>query len=1512
MVKRKVNKKKGGRRKKGKGFEEEDAQYLNEIREEKYGKMEDSAPTDTEIEKYKKKYAIKGQDDRIEEAIDDYIDDLVMKIYDSIEIEDNDGDKMNDAVYYKYKELITKEIYKLFDYKKVSKDLQKILIFIDENGFVKKVFKYVACLLIWNQLSKNIDKLNGDEFINFEYINELVTVLSEDNWEDKFIYRVKRKQLQIPEEVYKYLIDKKLLKDYEPKKKIIVGIGKPKRGGKFSDIFSLPSKAINKVKEVAKSIFKPDYSNFPEPSKKVLEERGNVPIIELEITRVPLSGAIKGLINALTMGKFNEGQKDSGYDKFFHLALVATVRTIKGQNLKVVMQKNARVEITKEVKEGANTEYLKLPLKGFNMSVNELLDLTRKRIGDTNFFRYDSFNNNCQIFVKELLTTMNLYDKKAADFVYQDTLAIIKKVPSWNREILNWTTDAGNVFSKLTGSGKKLYNVNYNMKRQLKRKGKGFEEEDKMYLNEIDNPHQGLTEGYAPTEEYITKYKKKYSLKFDEDAERINSTIDAALEELSKKAIYEVKKEEGRAIYGEEAEKIIKKIDSSLDREKVIKQVKKFQKWAEKNSQSFNLQILEYRVIVMMLIQQNIWQNLNKEIGDNYKKFNKDDDLVYEELTKEGTPFYEVFDAMDNLGIKFYNVFKKGEKFGNVKIQKEVITYFENEGIIKAEPIVIGIGRRRKTAPKRAGKKGGKITDVFKKIKDSAVHIGNVVKDSAIHSKNVIKDVGKKAIDLGKKSVVAIYEDIKRRNNDIQRIEDGFKKVVQAGQLTVANKDWWNKTMTTPDTYILLVSTAFSVASIAGVPAAGTLAAATKILGDLGQGRPIKVSDINSLALSLIPVPQAGKVVNASMFDKVKTAMIGAKSMTAAQRAAIIGKNVVTASNSLVDTYGKKEGGRKRKLKSLLDVIKNPSLYKSDYQISDTNAELPLNYMVETKGNKATNAPARFNPIFITGGRLRLGKKRYGGLIGFCPHCFLDKELGKKRVDKKMSKKRGGMLFNKIEAPAGTSYKSLKPCDTGYTDFGLTCTRCEWKKGDWHPSCNTYSKVDWKDVEDSLKKAFEPLTHAFSDIKDSFDKFEGMTEQALQDFGGKLRDNFGGYSDWLLDKFDPIFEQVKQFVDSIISLDYFRWVISNPEILLVYCILMCKVLAIVYPEAAVIGTLLQLLKDIIDKKPISFNTLLDLAMNIVAMFVPTSGVLDDRIEGIADLVMAKLRGIDATERAYIIGKNLIALANALDESAGGVSYDEWNRSYESIDNGENSQEAINKANGVVPNAPNLPPPPPDVPLPEGGVYNPYDLGEVVLDKDLKRDFRHYTKKDCDKLTGNYNDVTGRCELKGDIAKNYPPNWSYNQIAKVDYNNPCTYGHIGMLNGSQHRLLSAYECQAVGGLTSPNGECHLPDGRNVADCDEPADPTTKGGRRKKVLSGATRQLHIHSVNIRNTVPLKEAQKMARNIMNTKKDRYHRETKNFIRFRHIPKTKFQPKSYVTKKVNKDVEIVFGKLK
>ena len=69
--------------------------------------------------------------------------------------------------------------------------------------------------------------------------------------------------------------------------------------------------------------------------------------------------------------------------------------------------------------------------------------------------------------------------------------------------------------------------------------------------------------------------------------------------------------------------------------------------------------------------------------------------------------------------------------------------------------------------------------------------------------------------------------------------------------------------------------------------------------------------------------------------------------------------------------------------------------------------------------------------------------------------------------------------------------------------------------------------------------------------------------------------------------------------------------------------------------------------------------------------------------------------------------------------------------------------------------------------------------------------------------------------------------------------------------------------------------------------------------------------IHAVIVKKrSVPREEADRMTLDILKKKKVPFMRETKNTYRYRHIPKTKFS--EFRSKKVNKDITIVFGKLK
>ena len=88
------------------------------------------------------------------------------------------------------------------------------------------------------------------------------------------------------------------------------------------------------------------------------------------------------------------------------------------------------------------------------------------------------------------------------------------------------------------------------------------------------------------------------------------------------------------------------------------------------------------------------------------------------------------------------------------------------------------------------------------------------------------------------------------------------------------------------------------------------------------------------------------------------------------------------------------------------------------------------------------------------------------------------------------------------------------------------------------------------------------------------------------------------------------------------------------------------------------------------------------------------------------------------------------------------------------------------------------------------------------------------------------------------------------------------------------------------------------------------PPKKGIPEPYIHDKGIEDWQIHDVLVKKTVPLSDAQKIAREILKTRKDRYHRDTKKFYRFRNIPKTKF--KEFRTKKVNDTTEIIFGKRK
>ena len=69
------------------------------------------------------------------------------------------------------------------------------------------------------------------------------------------------------------------------------------------------------------------------------------------------------------------------------------------------------------------------------------------------------------------------------------------------------------------------------------------------------------------------------------------------------------------------------------------------------------------------------------------------------------------------------------------------------------------------------------------------------------------------------------------------------------------------------------------------------------------------------------------------------------------------------------------------------------------------------------------------------------------------------------------------------------------------------------------------------------------------------------------------------------------------------------------------------------------------------------------------------------------------------------------------------------------------------------------------------------------------------------------------------------------------------------------------------------------------------------------------LTLHAIIVKKPIELETAKDIA---MHFTKKKYYRETSKSYRFRHYPKTAFEPNSFQTKKLSKNVSLVFGKHK
>lgn len=183
----------------------------------------------------------------------------------------------------------------------------------------------------------------------------------------------------------------------------------------------------------------------PPKVRKLLEEIGNEEIRSIKLVRTPLSSATKTLLNIASFFTLDKTVAKIGVDKFFHLSMLI--------NGKYVYEKNEVINMTKDpniVK--SNSETLDVPIDK-SITINELVSNTQAKMKN-NYAPYNARDNNCSIFISNVLDANGLQNQNTKTFLSQKTQELFDGFPSLTKNIVDLATTAGAVVDKaIQGEG---------------------------------------------------------------------------------------------------------------------------------------------------------------------------------------------------------------------------------------------------------------------------------------------------------------------------------------------------------------------------------------------------------------------------------------------------------------------------------------------------------------------------------------------------------------------------------------------------------------------------------------------------------------------------------------------------------------------------------------------------------------------------------------------------------------------------------------------------------------------------------------------------------------------------------------------------------------------------------------------------------------------------------------------------------------------------------------------------
>jgi hypothetical protein len=163
------------------------------------------------------------------------------------------------------------------------------------------------------------------------------------------------------------------------------------------------------------------FYQYNKKCQKIINEYGNCKINKIYLVRQPFGKLVNLVFNILTLFNYNKYLSESEDNYPYHPALIFEIK--KDNKIKfLLLEKNNCINICETFLINKSYDFKKVSISKNNFTLNKILKVTQKRIGNHKFFNWNIYKNNCQEFTKEILTTLNVCNKEYKDFILKDKI----------------------------------------------------------------------------------------------------------------------------------------------------------------------------------------------------------------------------------------------------------------------------------------------------------------------------------------------------------------------------------------------------------------------------------------------------------------------------------------------------------------------------------------------------------------------------------------------------------------------------------------------------------------------------------------------------------------------------------------------------------------------------------------------------------------------------------------------------------------------------------------------------------------------------------------------------------------------------------------------------------------------------------------------------------------------------------------------------------------------------------